>query len=576
MFYRDAVRSMMSKYRKTEVKRIEGDRKFINKVEKETTALEVERKRILEERTQKEELLVETEKKLEDCKRKAQSQKEERRTMVEKCVDAIVDSMKEKGKETASVESERELSRRKFQIRTKIEEFWKKMDLYENCLLEIEMERKSGGVNGEEENAKGSKNALRRSSSLKKTGSIDNSGGYKEQRKILEELLLRHREAFVANEHKLRHIDTAMESCKKKYADRLEQSNSLLKELKDQKALTAHLIEQEEATEETRWRSDSELVHTLRYVGSVSSPLHIEQEVSKYSEDHEGIFNYSEDAFEERSTPDDGRHKILERTPSKAEKLESRKEKYESMILEAERAVIELKNARALELDQYNIEKEETCELCNKIKERIENDRALLVKIEEETEIENRNRKINEHKIAQVDTQKKRLLESRMKIVELFEKSLQSSLNDATVEIKELQRTGWGNFGILKGHRYPDINEFLGCVMKSVEIYNLDEIATNEAELCTVKEDLNASDVKLNAIKSKEASLQNARLHQIEKRKIRSDLQRVKHYQEISRSVEQLLTIAEGKDPSKVTIHLSKEAQHLAKSREKLEELEKS
>jgi len=29
---------------------------------------------------------------------------------------------------------------------------------------------------------------------------------------------------------------------------------------------------------------------------------------------------------------------------------------------------------------------------------------------------------------------------------------------------------------------------------------------------------------------------------------------------------EQLLTIAEGKDPSKDTMHLSKEAQHLAKS----------
>ena len=564
----------MNKYRKKEAVRIEGDRNFRSKMEKETQALETQKKKVLEARKLKEERLSESEKKLKECKRSAHLQKEQRRMMVEKHIDTIVDSMK---KGTATPEIEREISRKKFQIRSKIEEFWKKMDLYENCLLGIEMERKSSR-NGENKEKGSSADNLQVLKDSKDTGSNTDYENYKEQKKILEELLLRHREAFVANENKLKHIDTAIESCKKKYNGRLEQSNLLLKELKDQKALTTNLIEQEQATEENRLRSDSELVHTLRYVSSVSSPLHLEQEIYADSNEASTVFNYNDTAFEEGNQHDskENTHPVVVRTPSKAEKLEVRKDKYEGMIKDAERSVIELKNARALELDQYNIERAEAVELCNKIKERIENDRVSLMRVTEEVNIDNLNKLKEEKEMNHVDSQKKKLLESRMKIVELFEKSMQNSINEATTEIKELHRTSWGGFGLSRSHRYSGINDFLTCVMRSVEIYNLDEIAEIEAELTDVKVDLNSSDIKLKEIEDKETSIQNTLLQQLQKRKVRSDLARVKHYQEISRSVEQLLTIAEGKDPSKVTMHLSKEAQHLAKSREKLEELEQS
>lgn len=558
---------MMNKYRKTEAKRIEFDRQLRSKAEKEARTLEGEKKKILEMRKRNEEKLTEIEKKLTECKMTAKAQKEERRMVVERYIDTIVDSMKMTGTTTPDIE--RELSRRKFQIRTKIEEFWKKMDLYENCLLGIEMEKRSHKTeNGNEANG----NKLQRSDSIKATESSANLESCKEQKKILEELLLRHREAYVANENKLRHIDNAMESCKAKYEARLEQSNLLLKELKDQKALTSNLIDKEQATEDSRLRSDSELVHTLRYVSSVSSPLHLEQEISKNSSGNDAIFNYNENAFEEipvKSYQETG-HKSVIRTPSKTEKLEIRKEKYESLIRDAERSIVELKNARALELGQYNMEKTETEELSGKIKMRIENDRTSLLKVAEESKI------VAQKEENSSDTQRKQLLESRLKIVELFEKSLLGSLNDATIEIKELHRTGWGGFSLSRARKHSDINDFLSCVMRSVEIYNLDEIADSEAGLSTVKDDLVESDTKLKEIENKEISLQNVLLQQIEKRKIRSDLARVKHYQEISRSVEQLLTIAEGKNPSHVTAHLSKEAQHLAKSREKLEELENS
>jgi len=567
---RDLVRGMMNEYRSKEAKRIEGDRSFRTRADKERKNLELLKNEILEARKRNEEALLEHQRKLKECKRNAQAQKEERRMRVEKYVDSIVDSMKKKGNTTP--EMERELSRRKFQIRSKIEEFWKKMDLYENCLLSIEMERKSSKTEVKEKKREGSSNS-------KSAESKDDGANFKEKMIVLEELLLRHREAYVANQAKIKHIDSAVESCKKKYQTRLEQSNSLLKELKDQKALTTNLIDQEQTTEDARLRSHSDLVHTLRYVNSVSSPLHLEQEVYAGSDEKGAVFTYSDVAFEEnveeRVVTGNG-HDIVCRTPSKTEKLEVRRDKYNSMIRDTERSIIELKNARALELDQYGIEKAERVDLCKKIEERIENDRSSLMQLAEEAGGSIRMEQDLGQEPNTVDVQKRKLLESRMKIVELFEKSLQSSLNDASTEMKELQRTGWGGFSLSRMNKYSGINDFLTCIMKSVEVYNLDEIAETEAEVAAVKESIGASETKLKEIEDKEASLQSSLLRQLEKRKVRSDLARVKHYQEISRSVEQLLTIAEGKDPSKVTMHLSKEAQHLAKSREKLEELEKS
>ena len=570
-FSRDLVRDMMSEYRSTEARRIEGDRHFRSRADKERRNLESQKKKLLESRKENEDTLVKTQLRLKECKRKAQAQKEERRATVEKYVDTIVDSMRKKG--TATPEIERELSKRKFQIRSKIEEFWKKMDLYENCLMGIEMERKScGNVKKESKGGNGTDTKVARASKIVRSNS------YKEQRKVLEELLFRHREAYLANESKLKHIDTAIHNCKKKYKQRLEQSNLLLKELKDQKALTANLIDQEEATDETRLRSHSGLVHTLRYVNSVSSPLHVEQEVYAGGDGKDTVFNYGDAAFEEKveqQTLADNGHGLVCRTPSKTEKLEVRRDKYEAMIKDTERSILELKNARALELDQYNIEKSEKVELCNKIQERIENDQASLIRLAEEAGMV-ADIQVQEQEVSAVDVQKKKLLESRMKIVDLFEKSMQSSLNDATMEMRELHRTGWGGFNLSRMHRYSGTNDFLGCVMRSVEIYNLDEIVETEAEVAAVKESLSTTDTELKEIEDKETYLHNSLLRQLTKRKVRSDLARVKHYQEISRSVEQLLTIAEGRDPSKVTMHLSKEAQHLAKSREKLEELEKS
>ena len=567
---------MMNDYRSREAKRIEGDRNFRSKADKDRKALESQKKKILEAQKRNEEALAETQRKLRECKRKAQEQKEERRMMVEKYVDTIVDSMKRKGATTPEVN--RELSRRKFQIRSKIEEFWKKMDLYENCLLGIEMERKTSR-NVKKDGKRKSVTGGRKCSNSEGAESINGDSSHEEQKKVLGELLLRHQEAYVANESKLKQIDSAIENCKKKYKERLQQSNMLLKELKDQKALTTNLIDQEQATEEARLRSNSELVHTLRYVDSVSSPLHIEQEVSAGSDEKGTVFNYNDNAFEEhveQQSMQENEHEIICRTPSKAEKLEVRRDKYDNMIRDTERAIVELKNARALELDQHNIEKAEKVELCKKIEERIETDRSSLMRLVEEAGINAGNEHVCEQDLNTVDVQKKRLLESRMKIVELFEKSMQSSLNDVTMEMKELHRTGWGGFSLSRMHKYSGTSEFLNCIMRSVEIYNLDEIAETESEVAAVKETLATSDGKLKEIEDKEAFLHNCLLRQLEKRKVRSDLARVKHYQEISRSVEQLLTIAEGKDPSKVTIHLSKEAQHLAKSREKLEVLEHS
>ena len=126
----------------------------------------------------------------------------------------------------------------------------------------------------------------------------------------------------------------------------------------------------------------------------------------------------------------------------------------------------------------------------------------------------------------------------------------------------------------------PQVSESTPLKNTTSQDHNLDNVIDfrilKEAKLAVLKEDLNHSEIKLREVEEKEASLQNVILHQLEKRKVISDISRVKHYQEISRSVEQLLTIAEGKDPAKVTQYLSKEAQHLAKSRETLEDLEKS
>ncbi|XP_065056328.1 kinesin-like protein KIF16B [Rhopilema esculentum] len=568
---RNVVRDMMNKYRKKEVDRIENDRQFRRKADQEMERLKQEKIKLENLLKKHQENMETADVELMECKDNSKVQKAERRAVVEGYVDRIVESMRKKTR--ASPELERDLQKRKFQIRSKVEEFWKKMDLYENCLLGIELEKKKQrNSNLGKENGKGKLRAVKSEPVRSKRPDSNN----KEQRKILAELLSRHKEALLINEKKLEHIDTSVDVCEKKYAERLQQGFTLLKELKDQKVLTENLIEQEKSPEEARSRADSGRVHTLRYVNSVSSPLHIEQEVGMAAENSAKTMFEFENAFETGTQDEmqhisaDIRHRNLSKTPSKCERLEVRKDKYENMIKDAERSILELKNARALEADQYSIEKQDTLDLCKKIERRIEDDQARLTALARESDCNGELIK------SDVNSEREQLLQSRVKVADLFEKSLQASLKDATSEIKELHRTSWGGFGLSRAHKYAGINEFIDCVMKSVEIYNLEEIAEKESELVVLKKDVDTTNARLREVEEKEASLQVKVLNQMEKRKVRSDLSRVKHYQEISRSVEQLIAVSEGKDPTKSSLHLSKEAHLLAKSREKLEDLEKS
>lgn len=572
---------MMNKYRKKEVIRIERDRQYRNSIDKKLEHLKKEKSQILAARGKQESSLTIAGQTLKEQRDKFQHEKMAKRRMVEKYIDQVLESMRGKGK-TATPDIERELAKKKFQVRSKVEEFWKKMDLYENCLLAIELERRGhGNSHGVLEESNDDILSGASYSEDKRKEIPKEIGKLQEQEKILEELLARHEEAFISNESKIEHIDNVVDGCKSKYSDRLIQANALLKELEDQRVLTSDLIDKEKATEESMERSDSRLVHTLRYVNSVSSPLRIEREVTNkptmftFQEEEEEAFE-SDDL---KPGPADSRnngHPALNRTLSKSEKLEVRRDKYELLIKEAQRSIIELKSARTLEIDQYTNEKEETINLCSNIKQRIDGDKARLSEIKTEIDAMQSAVSQNEQGRSSVERQKEQLLQSRTKIMELFENSLHDSLNDASTEMRELHRNSWGSFGITRSRRFAGVNDMLDCVMKSVEVDNLDEIAEKEAKLAVLKEDLNDSEMKLREVEEKEASIQNVVLHQLEKRKVRSDISRVKHYQEISRSVEQLMTIAEGKDPAKVTQHLSKEAQHLAKSRERLEDLEKS
>ncbi len=583
----------MQKYRKKEVNRIENDRRFKRIYDDDLTKLKKRREQLEQAKKSQEDKIFNIQEDLDKCKEKLKVEKERKRREVEKHVDNIMDSLKKKAPRT--VEADKELRKKKFQLRSKVEEFYKRMDLYENCLLGIESDRRRHTVlNTSTNEDMGIFQGGRKRSETVPVQSKD-INTLMEQKKILEELLRRHSEALNLNENKVERIKTKFEECKEKYASRLAHSHSLLKELQEHRELTSEMLENENMSEDFMAKDKSQVVHTLRYTNSVSSPLHIERDEPKIGDT---IFEYPEDTFEQdvvnepteefvlRHTVSDHpvsksfEHLMLKKTLSKSEKLEERKGKYENLIKEAERSIVELKSARTLEIDHYNSEAIEADKFCLKIKQRIENDETRLKSVEEELNARSMNiADLSATGMARgttnsVENQKLQLLQSRNKVIDLFESSLQSTLKDATVEIRALHRSSWSGFGISKSRDYVSTKDLITSVIESVRTENLDAIAEKEAELATYRKEYHDSDMQLKELEEKEAGLQNHVFQQLESRKLRSEMSRVRHYEKISHSVEQLLTITEGEDPKNLN-QLTKETQFLGKCRERLEDLEK-
>eukprot|EP00794_Sanderia_malayensis_P020150 gene20150-22124_t len=587
---REYVLDLIQTYRRREVDRIESDRKFKSVYDKDLAKLKTMKEQLEKTKKEKENKANDIEKSLDEFREKARVEKERKRREVERKIDLVVENLKKKVPQTAEINEE--LRKKKFQLRSKIEEFYKRMDLYENYLLGLESERRrhnSYSGDSEEVDAEACKGARRRAETVPVQNKDINT--LVEQKEILEELLRRHRDALQVNADKIQRVKNKFSECKGQYATRIAHSHSLLKELQEHRALTSELLQNEHMTEDMITRPDPQVVHTLRYTDSTSSPLHIVQDLKDVNIS-ETIFEYPENAFEAgvcagaTSLPvleNCGKHLPLKKTQSKSEKLVERKGKYEDLIRDAQKSIVELKSARTLEIDHYHNEVIEAEKFCSKIKQRITDDELRLKSVQEEM----KTRRMSGAGLSKKDWtnaeanpnsaehQKLQLLQSRNKVIDLFESSLENTLKDATSEMKLKHRNSWGGFGGLTRTRdFVSSKELIDSVLQSVQTENLDEIAEKEAELLTCHQELSDSEARLRELNEKESTMHNDVFKQLESRKVRSEMSRVRHYRKISQSVDQLLTITEGDDPKNLT-QLSNETQFLGKCRERLEDLEK-
>ena len=139
LFSREQLKLLIESYREAEISRVEIEKENMRRA-RENEAIFSKQQHHLEDLLRQQRVkLKEARVDLSDFQRLVALEKQKQRKNVEVEVDSL---MKLKGEHLSCYDwSEHELRKKKFKLKVKIEEYWKRMDLYETLLLELEIEK---------------------------------------------------------------------------------------------------------------------------------------------------------------------------------------------------------------------------------------------------------------------------------------------------------------------------------------------------------------------------------------------------------------------------------------------------
>ena len=574
--FRDYVRDLLKKYRETEVERLEAERSFREETDQEEAELIKKRRETEQLKTECEKDIKDAHKNLQVFKEKYRSEKELKRRKVEKDVDRLIEIQRKQ--QPRSTEKERELRKLKFRLRSKIDDHWKRMDLYENLLLGIELDRRKQNSDLESH-----------LSEKEKSTEIDSEDirSLVEQKRVLQDLLCKHKEAKDIEEEKKKLKMIEIQECEKRYAQRLEQQELLIGELKEQQQLTVEELNKENfptSINSTGGAFDFSDQDSLDRSLSVLRP---EGSLNMLRSEDSSSVQRLEDSLDLSTSPLMNTNWKSPQRKRNKNKLLKRKEKYEELLREAQVSVDHLQSAKKIEIEKLQMDLADEEVLSEKIIRRIETDQNELNKVEDEIKMRSmsveellRTTSFGANDPSSLKFQKKQLIRSRAKVQEVFESNLKQDLREVKVlESEPERRKSW--FGPAPDPQalvtFTAEEEILNSISDSVEFgQTLEDIAAQELTVTTLNKKLSESKLELNEIDEKHMKLQQNIFRELESRKMMAEASRISHYEDISRSVEQLVNIAGGKHPGdKIARNFTKQSQDMLKIRQKLDELER-
>lgn len=421
---RDQLKELISKYRNAEIERVEAEKENIKRAtenEKIFQSQQVHLENLLrQQRMQLEEAKLE----LEDFKKTAAVEKESERNAVENEISRL---MEFKQKHLMLIDgSEHELRKKKFKLKGKIEEYWKRMDLYDNLLFELELDQNK--VRRESEGKVLEKMKLFDMQQTEEVKSL------REQVKI-SEYFIETCTKRIENEKKLElQLSGDLETSNVDLQNRVIEAERLYEEVKQQEKLVSlegendlRKIDQEVAAEEEKY-----FKYTIYKMHECDGECSCnENEVKEKNEvEEETKCNITEERQKNLIET------LKKKRSDKKELLHERLRKYHLMIEDANNSVVQLRETKLLEEERYINDISMKKDLITALQHQRNEEEHKVNDFQHELRAYERPRSYisdcpeeTEEDIVALEQQKLQLLQSKEKIRTMLEKSLQEEFS---------------------------------------------------------------------------------------------------------------------------------------------------